>query len=458
MRWDPIADNAAPVPQIGVCMTYYGFMSDALRRSEMPSIKRLGPLKYTAAGAWQMLTLPHYNVDVEFLEVDPEERRAWWAESSSKGSMREALEASEHEREREREHGGRRKRSDWEERQQAALLNESADEERRQQGITWNVRARELGARWGPNEPPGKLLEPDDERAAEERRKRHANPGFRRRAGRTFSCVGGIDFAEFEEDGATGPSERPGKGRSGRPGHRHTFSAPAKVGSFEEPDGDVGEVGVSGGDAQDVDAVHSGRNERAQAGAQSGVQENAAGVSRPPNESEESKRVAAIGPVEAGGLLPAAGASKPGEVDIPVHIGDARGSNSGRSTDAATKAATGSASGEGGASGSSGGWVRRSGPFLSVMVCNHKCRSVQFLKTQCLAPSAEADDGHLDLMLVQPVGRVDLVRFLTLLQFSKHVDLPFVEYRKVGARALARVCVRDGARSAEMGCCVHNFT
>ncbi|GAQ77654.1 Long Chain Base Kinase [Klebsormidium nitens] len=413
VRWDPTADNAAPVPQIGVCMTYYGFMSDALRRSEMPGLKRLGPLKYTAAGAWQMLSLPHYIVDVEFLEVDPEERRAWWAASSGEGSMREALEA----REREREQGGRRKRSNWEERQQEALLNESADEERRQQGITWNVRARELGARWGPNEPPGKLLEPDHERAAEGRRKRHGSSGFRRRAGRNFRCVGGLDFAEFEEDGAAGPSGAPGKGRSGRPGHRHTFSAPARVGAFDEPDEDLGEVAESDGDAQKADseaeAVHAERYERT------------AGDWGPRSEGGESKRV------EASGSAPSEGASQPDKVDIPVRIRDGRGSASGRGTEAAAEGASGG--GESGASGSSGGWVRRSGPFLSVMVCNHKCRSVQFLKTQCLAPSAEADDGHLDLMLVKPVGRVDLVRFLTLLQFSKHADLPFVEYRKVKA-------------------------
>jgi hypothetical protein len=408
VRWDPTADNAAPVPQIGVCMTYYGFMSDALRRSEMPRIKKLGPLKYTAAGAWQMLSLPFYNVDVEFLEFEQEDRRAWWAASSGQGSMREAMEAADRGGQGEK----KRKLSDWDEKQQERLLNESQDEERRHAGIVWNVRARELGARWGKNEPPGKLLEEDSGRDLLNG-EAHRRGGILRRAGRTFSCAGGIDISEgIGEGAAEGKDGGSVRGRSGRGGHRHTYSAPAKVGALEafmDPTGKA-PMGSEKGRQKVGDADAAVGGDRVDTGEQLGFDEG--DFQQDVSEARETKSVAET-PATVG--KKGADASKPGDPPQDERrVGD------------------GIAPPKDAHKGSSRGWVRRSGPFLSVMVCNHKCRSVQFLKTQTLAPEAEADDGYLDLLLVKPVGRVDLIRFLTLMQFSKHVDLPYVEYRKVG--------------------------
>jgi hypothetical protein len=76
-------------------------------------------------------------------------------------------------------------------------------------------------------------------------------------------------------------------------------------------------------------------------------------------------------------------------------------------------------------------WVSRQGPFLGIMICNHQCKTVQCLETQSLAPSAEYDDGILDLILVRCVGRFQLLRFLIAMQFNRHLSLPFVEYIKV---------------------------
>jgi len=66
-----------------------------------------------------------------------------------------------------------------------------------------------------------------------------------------------------------------------------------------------------------------------------------------------------------------------------------------------------------------------------VIICNHLCRSVQCLDSQSLAPLAAHDDGCLDLLLVNPVSAPNLLRFLLLMQFGAHIDLPFVEYYKV---------------------------
>eukprot|EP00250_Pteridium_aquilinum_P034196 c7224_g1_i1 orf=445-2706(+) len=76
-------------------------------------------------------------------------------------------------------------------------------------------------------------------------------------------------------------------------------------------------------------------------------------------------------------------------------------------------------------------WVVKQGPFLGVMVCNHQCKTVQCLDSQRLAPTAEHDDGRLDLVLVHKVGRLQLLRFLVLMQFGRHLSLPFVECTKV---------------------------
>ncbi|XP_073002189.1 sphingoid long-chain bases kinase 1-like isoform X1 [Typha latifolia] len=76
-------------------------------------------------------------------------------------------------------------------------------------------------------------------------------------------------------------------------------------------------------------------------------------------------------------------------------------------------------------------WVVRKGRFLGILVCNHSCKTVQSLSSQVVAPMAEHDDNSLDLLLVGGSGRVKLLRFLVLLQFGRHLSLPFVEYVKV---------------------------
>uniref|UniRef100_A0A0C9S6U6 TSA: Wollemia nobilis Ref_Wollemi_Transcript_10503_3435 transcribed RNA sequence n=1 Tax=Wollemia nobilis TaxID=56998 RepID=A0A0C9S6U6_9CONI len=76
-------------------------------------------------------------------------------------------------------------------------------------------------------------------------------------------------------------------------------------------------------------------------------------------------------------------------------------------------------------------WVVKQGPFLGVLICNHQCKTVQNLRSQVLAPRAEHDDNSLDLLLVRGVGRLQLLRFFVLMQFGRHLSLPFVEYTKV---------------------------
>lgn len=73
--------------------------------------------------------------------------------------------------------------------------------------------------------------------------------------------------------------------------------------------------------------------------------------------------------------------------------------------------------------------VTKKGQFLGVLVCNHSCKTVQ--SSQVVAPKAEHDDNTLDLLLVHGSGRLKLARFFLLLQFGRHVSLPYVEYVKV---------------------------
>lgn len=78
-------------------------------------------------------------------------------------------------------------------------------------------------------------------------------------------------------------------------------------------------------------------------------------------------------------------------------------------------------------------WESRSGTYLGVIMCNHECKTVQCMKTQSLAPRAEHDDGVVHLLLVRNVGRLQLMRFFLLMQFGRHLSLPFVEYSKARA-------------------------
>lgn len=91
-------------------------------------------------------------------------------------------------------------------------------------------------------------------------------------------------------------------------------------------------------------------------------------------------------------------------------------------------------------------WESRSGTYLGVIMCNHQAKTVQCMKTQSLAPGAEHDDGLVHLLLVRDVGRFQLIRFFLLMQFGKHLSLPFVEHTK--ARA---VWLKPGA-GAHQGC------
>ncbi|MCO5593042.1 hypothetical protein L7F22_047047 [Adiantum nelumboides] len=91
-------------------------------------------------------------------------------------------------------------------------------------------------------------------------------------------------------------------------------------------------------------------------------------------------------------------------------------------------------------------WVVKQGPFLGIMICNHKCKTVQCLASQAMAPSAEPDDRMLDLLMVRNVGRLRLLQFLVLMQFGRHASLPFVEYIKVHS-----VKLKPGNKS-KIGC------
>lgn len=75
-------------------------------------------------------------------------------------------------------------------------------------------------------------------------------------------------------------------------------------------------------------------------------------------------------------------------------------------------------------------WVKTKGQFLAVLVCNHSCKTVQNF-SQVVAPQADHDDNCLDLLLVRGSGRLRLLRFFILLQFGKHLSLPYVDYVKV---------------------------
>uniref|UniRef100_A0A453CJR0 DAGKc domain-containing protein n=1 Tax=Aegilops tauschii subsp. strangulata TaxID=200361 RepID=A0A453CJR0_AEGTS len=85
-------------------------------------------------------------------------------------------------------------------------------------------------------------------------------------------------------------------------------------------------------------------------------------------------------------------------------------------------------------------WVVRKGHFLGVLVCNHSCKTVQ--SSQIVAPNASHDDNSLDLLLVGGRGRWKLLRFFILLQFGRHLSLPYVEYVKVKS-----VKVKPGANT-----------
>lgn len=91
-------------------------------------------------------------------------------------------------------------------------------------------------------------------------------------------------------------------------------------------------------------------------------------------------------------------------------------------------------------------WESRSGTYLGIIMCNHECKTVQCMKTQSLAPRAEHDDGLVHLLLVRDVGRLQLIRFFLLMQFGRHLSLPFVEYTK------ARAVWLKPAPRAHQGC------
>ncbi|GLJ13470.1 hypothetical protein SUGI_0213000 [Cryptomeria japonica] len=76
-------------------------------------------------------------------------------------------------------------------------------------------------------------------------------------------------------------------------------------------------------------------------------------------------------------------------------------------------------------------WKSSEGLFLGIIICNHQCKTVQCLKSQSLAPYAKHDDGFLDLLLVEKINLIQLLWFLILMQYGRHISLPFVKYMKV---------------------------
>ncbi|KAJ3692626.1 hypothetical protein LUZ60_011721 [Juncus effusus] len=102
-------------------------------------------------------------------------------------------------------------------------------------------------------------------------------------------------------------------------------------------------------------------------------------------------------------------------------------------------------------------WIKTKGNFLGVLVCNHKCKTVQGLESQIIAPKSVHDDRQLDLLMVRGNGRFRLIVFYIALQFCKHLMLPFVEYVKVKSvkiRAVGKTqkgCGIDGELISENG-------
>lgn len=65
--------------------------------------------------------------------------------------------------------------------------------------------------------------------------------------------------------------------------------------------------------------------------------------------------------------------------------------------------------------------------FLFVVACNTKFSG----KGMQLAPHAESGDGKIDVMLVRPASRLQMLKLFRRVFDGSHLSLPFVEYRQV---------------------------
>jgi diacylglycerol kinase (ATP) len=65
--------------------------------------------------------------------------------------------------------------------------------------------------------------------------------------------------------------------------------------------------------------------------------------------------------------------------------------------------------------------------FLLVLACNTRYGGRKML----LAPQAEIDDGQLDLLLVRRATRFQMLQLFSRIYSGRHVELPFVEFRRV---------------------------
>ena len=64
---------------------------------------------------------------------------------------------------------------------------------------------------------------------------------------------------------------------------------------------------------------------------------------------------------------------------------------------------------------------------LIISICNGKRAGGGFH----IAPVAEANDGWLDAVLVDPLTPLQRLRFLPVIEKGKHLDLSFVQLHKV---------------------------
>jgi diacylglycerol kinase family enzyme len=63
------------------------------------------------------------------------------------------------------------------------------------------------------------------------------------------------------------------------------------------------------------------------------------------------------------------------------------------------------------------------GPFMFVVGCNHSCQSS--LSEEILAPKSQINDGLIDVQVMQPLGRLALLKFIYKMRNKgSHLDLP----------------------------------
>eukprot|EP00850_Spirogloea_muscicola_P005431 SM000025S08326 [mRNA] locus=s25:95751:99235:+ [translate_table: standard] len=419
----------------GLCIAYFGFMSDVLELATQYQA-RFGPLRYAVAGAVKILQLPCYRMDIEFLPLVEEEeaeeaklplRPPPPSNGRTQAASRELLQkrpsewsvagmsgvAQAHKLDRSAAGILSGDCGDWSARRALDELDLAMP-----QAIGRLPRQRSSTGTAALSASRSMLDQPALWRngglelasAAAEQQQQHHPPGRRRTS------------PPPEPELETVPSQRRSRGRAARRvgewqelenGCRGTAAAAAASSRREprwyslpgfspcfHPDGFSA---VQGSDDEDA-----GR---------SVVPPLTLPAPPPPPPPPSSA-------AEAGPQQPDAGRKGGGRQSFAALLGTCFSVPTSK-LPAKTAVATAGAG--------AGGWVLRRGPFLAVMTCNHRCRSVQCLSSQSLAPHAAPGDGSVDLILVRPVGRLRLLAFLGLMQFSRHLALPYVEYCKVRA-------------------------